>query len=178
MRTFILALAFCAAAAHAQGQSQWERENVGPEFDAETGSLPAFPQEKTLLEFEVAELRSYRFFVDSATLSVGRDGVVRYVLVARSEGGARNVSYEGLRCDTKQYRRYAIGRADGTWSRVEEQWRPLPAGTGALRWYTALQRDYFCPQAQPIRSREEGVHALENRGHPFAKGLGSLPFGR
>lgn len=56
----------------------------------------------------------FRFFVDAATLSVSDDGIVRYVLVARSPGGVDNVSLEGMRCATSEVRIYALGR-DGAW---------------------------------------------------------------
>jgi hypothetical protein len=158
-------------------RSDWERRNVRPELQGDNEvPLPPAPQERSLIEFQVAEVRGFHFYIDGATLNVSPDRVVRYVLVARSDAGANNISYEGLRCDTNQTRRYAIGRPDGSWSRTSEPWRPLPAG-GAQRWTKALQRDYFCPQTQTIRSAEEGIRALQDGGHPFAKSLGSQPFG-
>src|SRR6185436_18152578 len=155
----------------------WERRNVKPGLQGDDEvPLPPAPQQRSLIEFQVAEVQGFHFYIDGATLSVSPDRVVRYVLVALSDGGAKNISYEALRCETNQTRRYAVGRADGSWSRTTEPWRTVPLG-GAARWTKALQRDYFCPQTQPIKSAEEGIRALQDGGHPFAKSLGSPAYG-
>jgi hypothetical protein len=153
-------------------QSDWERQNQKGPPPEEQVEPPAFPAAANLLEFNVPEGGGFRFFVDPATLSVGKDKVVRYTLVARSSDGVQNVSYEGLRCATADYRTYAFGRVDGSWSTSRSGWRPVD-GPAAQRWRTTLYRDYFCPQNEPIRNAAEGVRALEQGGHPFAKGFGA-----
>jgi hypothetical protein len=163
----LLALAGCSAPGV---QSDWERANRKAEPVEEQPTPPAYPTAANLLEFGVLEAGGFRFFVDSATLGVGKDGVVRYALVARSRDGVQNVTYEGLRCATAEYRVYAYGRADGSWSASRSGWRPLE-GSSAQRWRTTLYREYFCPQKEPIRDAAEGVRALEQGGHPFAKGF-------
>ena len=154
-----------------QEQSDWERRNaaiVGPAEEAV--ELPAFPNDRTLIEFPVSAARGFRFYIDGDSLSVGGDGIVRYVLVARSvSGNVENVSYEGLRCRSAEHKRYAVGRSDGTWSEASSPWRTLAP------WHRELQRDYFCPQTQPIRSADEGVRALREGSHPFSRGLGGGP---
>ena len=154
-------------------QSDWERQNLKDKPAAEEqAELPAPPAAANLLEFSVGEAEGFRFFVDRTTLSIGKDGIVRYTLVARSPEGAQNVSYEGLRCATADYRTYAFGRADGSWAASRSGWRSLE-GSAQQRWRTTLYRDYFCPQNDPIRNAAEGVRALEQGGHPFAKGFGA-----
>ncbi|MFP3740302.1 CNP1-like family protein, partial [Burkholderia sp. SIMBA_019] len=76
-------------------------------------SLPALPQAGTqLLPFDVSNNTQLKFAVDPASLSVGSDGVVRYAIVITSPGGARNINYEGIRCDTYEWRLYASLNAD------------------------------------------------------------------
>jgi hypothetical protein len=140
-------------------------------------ALPPYPDRAKLVEFAVSEGGEFRFFIDSASLSPGNDGIVRYALVARSPGGVENVSYEGIRCATAEYRVYAIGRGDGTWGGRPGDWQPI-TGRVIARWRTALQREYFCPQNEPIRNAQEGVRALEQGGHPFSKGFGAQPYNR
>ena len=156
-----------AACGGTQEKSDWERRNIRDDMSDETLSEPPpFPRADTLIEFEVKDVPNLRFFIDGATLSV-EGGVVRYTLVARSAGGAENVSFEGLRCRTAEHRRYATGRSDGTWTKASSSpWRPHAA------WHKHLQRDYFCPQMQPIRDGAEGVRALTEGANPFARGLG------
>ena len=166
MRIFLLLLmAGCAT----QEMSDWERSNIDKRPPEESLVLPPQPQPGRLLPFGVSDSGGFRFFVDGTTLSVGKDRIVRYVLVARSPEGTQNVSYEGIRCSTGEYRIYALGRADGTWSESRSGWRPV---MGAPARQVALYREYFCPQAEPIRTAAEGVRALEQGGHPFSKGFG------
>jgi hypothetical protein len=98
--------------------------------------------------------------------------VVRYTLVVRSPEGVDSASYEGLRCASGELRIYALGRA-GAWQPTASGWRPL-----AQRWHVVLAREYFCPQAVPIRDAPEGLRALEQGGHPFYRGFSGEPVRR
>lgn len=130
--------------------------------------LPVFPQEPNLREFYVSEMTTHRFFIDTATLSVGRDGVVRYVLVVRTSGGAVNVTYEGMRCSAREYRIYASGRKDGAWAKARHsEWKPIE-NKPINRQHAALSRDFFCPDGVTIRSSDEGREALRLGRHPEA----------
>jgi hypothetical protein len=172
-RWLLLPAAVLTAAGCSSGgpQSDWERQTLKGQPGEEQVEPPAFPAPGSLLEFNVVDAGGFRFFVDRMTLSVGKDGVVRYTLVARSADGVQNVSYEGLRCASADYRTYAFGRADRSWATSRSGWRPLE-GPSAQRWRTALYREYFCPQSEPIRDAAEGVRALQQGGHPFVKGFG------
>ena len=117
----------------------------------------------------VAATSEFRFFIDPASLSVGSDGVVRYVLVARSPAGVDNVSFEGMRCTSAEVRTYALGR-DGAWTAKPGAWRTIEPRS-VQRWHNALYREYFCPQKAPIGSAREGIDALRRGGHPFARGF-------
>ncbi|MGV0949835.1 MAG: CNP1-like family protein [Azonexus sp.] len=128
--------------------------------------LPAAPLQENLLPFYVSAATDNDFFVDGTSLTVGSDGVVRYVLVVQTAGGARNVSFEGLRCETRERRVYAFGRLDGTWSRSRnETWqriRDVPAN----RHHAALYIDYFCPGGAIVLGADEALDALRRGGHP------------
>lgn len=139
-------------------------------------TLPPFPQERDLLEFSVGPMATSRFYVDAATLAVGTDGVVRYTLVIKTTGGAVNVWYEGIRCETGEYRVYATGRADGTWaeSRHSAAWRSIENKL-VNRHHAALSREYFCPQGVPINNPQEGLDALRAGRHPRVPGGVSSP---
>lgn len=150
--------------------SEWERRNQGVLEKQEEDPVPpppTFPARATLLEFEVRGQRDFRYYIDGASLTVDAKGVVRYALVARSPSGVDNVTYEALRCKTNEYRVYALGRADGTWGGRPSNWRPI-AESRQLQHRT-LQREYFCPQNNPISDADEGRSALRDGGHPWAK---------
>jgi hypothetical protein len=163
----VVALAGCGGT---QPKSDWERkheERLPPAEEAV--ALPAYPKAGELIEFFVAATSEFRFFVDAASVSVGPDGVVRYVLVARSATGVQNVSFEGMRCATGEVRTYALGR-DGDWTGKPGEWRAIQPRS-VQRWHNALYREYFCPQKEPIRSAREGVDALRRGGHPMSRGF-------
>lgn len=116
------ALAFCLSGAlGAQNQvdePDWK--------ESEVPAPPAFDVSK-LVTFEVSAGSSLVYGVDPASISITQsDGVVRYVIVATSASGARNVMYEGLRCSTAEFKTYARYSADGRWSPVNNpEWRSL-----------------------------------------------------
>ena len=87
---------------------------------------PAFDLGK-LVTFEVSRGSSLVYGVDPASISVSKaDGIVRYVMVASSATGARNVMYEGLRCATGEFRTYARYSPEGGWKTAEpSEWRSL-----------------------------------------------------
>lgn len=128
--------------------------------------FPPPPQEKYLLPFYVSAVNSNSFRVDSSSLSVGSDGVIRYVLVVETSGGARNVSFEGLRCSTAERRLYAVGRSDGAWIKARASAWSRVSGGSVNAHHAALFRDYFCPGGVPLRNAEEGVAALRLGRHP------------
>lgn len=165
---FLLALAACGRAGP---QSDWERKHEVRLPSEEAAPLPPYPQRSQLIEFFVAASSEFRFFIDAASLSVGADGVVRYILVARSPAGVENISFEGMRCATSEVRLYAVGR-DGSWAGKPGEWREI-APRSVQRWHNALYREYFCPHKQPIGSASEAIEALRrgDRPVPIDRGL-------
>jgi hypothetical protein len=126
------------------------------EFQLPESSLP-----KSLLPFYVSAATSNRFFVDAASLSVGDDGVVRYLLQVETPEGGRNVTFEGMRCETRERRIYASGRADGSWSQSRgKQWLRIQ-DAASNRHHAALFLGYFCPDAVIARNADEIRTALK-----------------
>lgn len=147
-----------------QPTSDWERQNEGRLRGEETLVLPSYPKKANLIEFYVSPTAEFKYYVDAASVSVGRDRIVRYVLVARSPEGVENVRYEGIRCPD-QHRIYATARPDGSWSNASGPWRTIARGT-ALGSPYALARYFFCPHRDPIITAAEGVDALRLGSHP------------
>lgn len=158
--TLGLALCFCNSVVHADFDRDYEDQRWE---EAEIG-LPAFPREENLLPFNVSTSTTNRFFIDGESISVGADGVVRYTLVIVSSAGARNVSYEGLRCAVAERRIYALGRSDGTWSRARNsQWAGFQ-GIAMNRHHAALFQDYFCADKKIVRDAEHARQVLRAGG--------------
>jgi hypothetical protein len=140
---FALAL---IAAADSSAQSRFEEDfdDTDKPWQEIAVQLPPAPKPETLLPFYVSSESAQNFAIDASSITVGPDKVIRYVLVATSEGGARNVSYEGIRCETYERKLYAFGRADGSWSRARrDQWERI-SENAINRQHAALAKDYFC----------------------------------
>lgn len=138
-----------------------------------TVELPPAPAATNLLPFYVSPATENRFQIDGASLLAGSDGVIRYTMVVEAAGGARNVTYEGLRCSTRELRIYAFGQRDGSWSKARGNgWRPV-RDAAANRQHAVLMNEYFCPPEvggamTPERMREalrRGGYAESQRGY-------------
>jgi len=69
-----------------------------------------------------------RYGVAPASVSLGPDGIVRYVVVATGPSGAMNALYEGIRCNTGEFKVYARYNAGSGWVTARDpQWQPLQA---------------------------------------------------
>ena len=167
MRFLLLCLACVAGVAAAQVKSDWERDNEERLKQSREEVVPPPRLERArLVELQLDGESEFRYLVDAASVSVGADRIVRYVLVARSASGVENVSFEGLRCPG-EYRVYAVGRADGSWAGRAGGWRAVPRDARAGQ--NALARRYLCPARVAIQSAEEGRKALREGGHPAAR---------
>lgn len=128
--------------------------------------LPPPPVAASLQPIYVSAVASNQYLIDSSSLSVGSDGVVRYVLVVRTAGGAQNVSFEGIRCEEDVWKMYATGAADGQWKKARiSEWRPIE-NKPVNRYHMVLSRDLFCPDGLPIANADEGRRALRMGHHP------------
>lgn len=164
MRLLVAALALFAATAAAQVKSDWEREHE--ERLKQSQEEPVAPpplNRSSLVELQLDVPADFRYFVDAGSVSVGADRIVRYVMLARSPSGVENITFEGLRCPG-EYRVYAVGRRDGTWSGRPGAWRSVPRDARAGQ--NALAQRYFCPARSAIQAGEEGAGALRAGGHP------------
>ena len=124
--------------------------------------LPAYPQDGDLIEFFPGPRGSHRYFIDGRTLSMGKDGVVRYAVVIKTSGGATNVAYEGIRCSSGERRVYALGDRGNKWVETKRSdWEPIR--TGYVNEYRKiLYSDYFCPERDVLPDRETALRALRS----------------
>jgi hypothetical protein len=122
----------------------------------------------TLVEIYVSPVATNKYFIDTTSLTPGKDGVVRYVMVVRTSGGATNVSFEGIHCAERKWKHYASGRSDKTWSKSQvgrQEWRQIE-NKPLNPVHAILSRTLFCPMGSPIRDADEGRQALRLGKHP------------
>lgn len=147
-------------AAHAEwGEFEHEFEQDKPWSEVAV-QLPPYPKAEDLIEFNVSSATRNRHFVDAKSISVGTDKVVRYTVVIEAMGGAKNVSFEGMRCDLAERRLYAYGHPDGTWSKARNAgWESIKLRS-LLSYQKALYEDHFCTDGIHVKDDREAVRNL------------------
>jgi hypothetical protein len=161
-RLYVLAAFVVVPVAAAQPSGSWEGD-----FDDDTkawkeiqAQIPPYPKDQNLVLVEAGGATPHRFYVDTASVSLGDDGIVRYTTVVKTAGGATNVSFEGMRCETREQKLYALGRSDGTWVRARKpEWQRVVLRDLQPHRHT-LYREFFCPIPARPTPAKQAVEAL------------------
>lgn len=120
---------------------------------------PAFNLDK-LIAYDGTAGSGLVYAIDPTTLVVGSDGIVRYVLVASSATGTRNIMYEAIRCATGEVKTYARYNANA-WSVVERpEWRSIFGGNA--RYSLRFARAGGCDNAAAPVSADSVVRSLRS----------------
>jgi hypothetical protein len=102
--------------------------------------LPAAqPRAADLMAFGRSRDGELTYLLDRTSISMPGNSIVRYALVAQSQAGARNVSYESINCRTREIKVHAVGRGDGTWREPGGDWRTL-----RTQQHVLLANDFLC----------------------------------
>ncbi len=146
--------------AHAEwGEIEREFEQDKPWVEV-AAQLPPYPKNENLIAFAVSSATRNQHFVDSASISVGEDKAIRYSVVIDAAAGARNVSFEGMRCASGERRLYAYGHPDGSWSKARNAgWEGIKLRS-LLSYQKSLFENYFCPDGLPVQDSAEAVRNL------------------
>ena len=79
---------------------------------------------------------------------------MHYTLIAQSPQGAKNISFEGMRCANRTYKVYAyLGANDTFRPRTDPQWARVDEAE-ANRQRAALYKDYICSSGVPLRTKD------------------------
>jgi hypothetical protein len=155
---WLLALALAAGAAQAQLNP--------PDPDWKESDAPPPPALRTdrLIRLDMPD-SALRFGVDPASIAVGKDGIVRYVVVATSSSGAVNASYEGIHCSTAEFKVYARHNPDSGWVRVQDsQWHSLYENRPS-RHSMVIARNGACMGAAPRQTAAQIARDLSGAGN-------------
>lgn len=156
-KTMLLALAALAFGVAAQDtpESEWQETQVP--------APPAFNTDR-LVALEMPPYVSMRFGIDPATLTITRDGVVRYVVVATNSTGSYSAMYEGIRCATGEVKVYARSSAAGSWNTVKDpQWQALNSTVSKHAMILAKEAACADGTSSTARSVDAIVNALKSR---------------
>jgi hypothetical protein len=123
-------------------------------------TLPSYPKDQNLLTVPLMATDTLKIYIDHTSFSRGADRVARFSLVVESPSGARSVFYEGLRCETREYKTYAYGSPEGVFTPVKAAtWKRVPQpAINAFRYH--LYRNYICDTHASARTPEDIVRLL------------------
>jgi hypothetical protein len=149
----VFAAPFCAAqSGNGLDNPDWAEEQVPPP--------PSFSKD-ILIPLEMPPHISVKVGVDPETISVGGDGVVRYVILMTNATGSTNAVYEGIRCVSDEVKTYARLSASGQWSTmVNPAWKALNDNMPS-RHAQAFARQGGC-QNRLATSKKEIITALKS----------------
>src|SRR3989338_2296507 len=89
--------------------------------------LPAFPDDRDLIPVRMPASYTLKIYLDEKSISLAKDGIARFTLMVETSSGTRNMFYEGLRCDTREYKTYAVGTLDKTFEPIKKpKWERVP----------------------------------------------------
>jgi len=118
----IVGLCLALAAASVAAQTPVEV----PEWVEDNAAAPPAFSKNGLIPIGMPSYVSLKVGIDPATLTVGSDGVVRYVVVMHNESGSVNAAYEGILCTKGEVKTYARAGTSGNWVAVKQpEWRSL-----------------------------------------------------
>ena len=133
---------------------------VDPDWKEQEAPPPPPLRTTGLIPLEVPG-SSLRFGIDPASVAIGKDRVVRYVVVATSSTGAVNGIYEGISCDKAAVRIFARHNPDSGWVEAKNQWQPLHE-TRNSRYSLQVARTGACLGDAPNDSAAQIVRDLRS----------------
>ena len=133
-----------------------------PEWVEEKPPAPPAFTTHQLIPIDMPHYVSVEVGIDPATLTVGTDGVVRYVVVMRNTFGSSVAAFEGIRCTTDEVKTYARFGTAGQWVAVKEpEWKPINGNMPSKHAFT-IARQGAC-DTHLSSTREETIKLLKQR---------------
>lgn len=132
---------------------EWKEGTVPPP--------PAYSLNK-LIDVEMPSGSSVRMGLDPESIKIDKEtGIVRYIVVARGPS-AVNAMYEGIRCDTGEYKVYARQTPGNDWSfSSESEWKSM-RGQLTYPHPFRLARDGMCIGTAMNQTENAMIRALKS----------------
>jgi hypothetical protein len=128
------------------------------------------PNNATIQPFYVSQQTIFKFAVDTNSILIGNDGVTRYIVILTSPNGNSQVQYEGIRCDSFQWRLYGTFES-GVWKENPlSSWRGIQ-DHAPNRYQAALAQGAFCN----FNSQEKNIKNIIQSLNPSSFTGGTKP---
>jgi hypothetical protein len=121
------------------------------------------PNRATTQPFYVSQQTIFKFAVDTNSILIGNDGITRYIVILTSPNGNSQVQYEGIRCDSFQWRLYGTFE-NGAWKENPlSSWRTIQDNT-PNRYQAALAQGAFCNFTSQEKNIKNIIQSLNPNG--------------
>lgn len=133
--------------------------------------MPASPPNpSSLLPFYVSQHTIFKFAVDTNSILIGADGVTRYIVVITNPSGGQQAQYEGIRCDSFQWRLYGTLENNVWKENPLSSWRMIQSNV-PNRYQAALAQGAFCN----FNSQEKNIKTVLQSLNPNGFTGGTKP---
>ena len=133
-------------------------------FKEGTTAMPLNPpNQKTLLPFYVSQHTIFKFAVDTDSILIGADGVTRYIVVITNPSGGQQTQYEGIRCDSFQWRLYGTFESTGWRENPLSSWKNIQSDI-PNRYQASLAQGAFCNFKYQEKSIKNILSSLNPNG--------------
>ena len=128
------------------------------------------PNKDTLVPFYVSQQTIFKFAVDTDSILIGADGVTRYIVVLTNPSGGQQAQYEGIRCDSFQWRLYGTYES-GVWRENPlSSWKDIQSNI-PNRYQAALAQGALCS----FKSQEKNIKGIIQSLNPNSFTGGTKP---
>ena len=133
-------------------------------FKEGTTAMPLNPpNNSTMQPFYVSQQTIFKFAVDIDSILIGNDGVTRYTVIITSPNGNNQIQYEGIRCDSFQWRLYGTFES-GAWKENPlSSWNTIK-DHAPNRYQAALAQGAFCNFNSQEKSITNIIQSLNPSG--------------
>ena len=131
-------------------------------FKEGTTTMPLNPPNKSTLQpFYVTQTTIFKFAVDTNSILIGADGITRYIVVITNPSGGQQSQYEGIRCDSFQWRLYGAYESTGWKENPLSSWKAIQRDI-PNRYQASLAQGAFCN----FNSQEKNINTILSSLNP------------
>lgn len=131
-------------------------------FKEGTTTMPLTgPNKSTTLPFYVSHGTIFKFAIDTSSILIGGDGVTRFIVVITNPSGGEQIQYEGIRCDSYQWRLYGTFDNNKWYENPLSSWNMIKTHV-PNRYQAALASGALCN----FNSQEKSMKSIMNSLNP------------
>ena len=131
-------------------------------FKEGTTTMPLNPPNKSTLQpFYVTQTTIFKFAVDTNSILIGADGITRYIVVITNPSGGQQSQYEGIRCDSFQWRLYGVYESSSWRENPLSSWKAIERDI-PNRYQASLAQGAFCN----FNSQEKNINTILSSLNP------------